>query len=63
MNVLQTSIGSDIMYTFGNQIENTKAQMIATLSLTVSVAFVTQLLNCIDALYRRDGLGFDDVSS
>ena len=53
MNVLQTSIGSDIMYSYGNRPDEAKAQMIATLSLTASVAFITQLLNYIDALFEK----------
>jgi hypothetical protein len=53
MNVLQSSIASDIMYAFGNRPEHTKAQMICTLSLTASVAFITQLLNYVDALFEK----------
>jgi hypothetical protein len=53
MNVLQSSIGSDIMFAFGNQPEHNRAQMIATLSLTASVAFLTQLMNYVDALFEK----------
>jgi hypothetical protein len=54
MNVLQPHISDDITYTFGNgHPGDSKAQMIATLSLTTSVTFITQLLNYIDALYDK----------
>lgn len=54
MNVLQPHISDDIIYTFGNgHPGDSKAQMIATLSLTTSVTFITQLLNYIDALYEK----------
>jgi hypothetical protein len=46
MNVLQPHIRDDINYEFGKNAErDDKAQMIATLSLTASVTFITQLLN------------------
>ena len=54
MNVLQPHISDDITYSFGNgHPSDSKARMIATLSLTTSVTFITQLLNYIDALYDK----------
>jgi hypothetical protein len=53
MNVLQGAMSSDIMYAFGGNPEHAKAQMIASLSLTASVSFITQLLNYIDALFEK----------
>lgn len=54
MNVLQPHIRDDIDYEFGRNSErDTKAQMIATLSLTASVTFITQLLNYVDTLYEK----------
>ena len=54
MNVLQPHIRDDIEYAFGrDHMRDNKAQMIATLSLTSSVTFITQLLNYIDTLYEK----------
>jgi hypothetical protein len=54
MNVLQPHIRDDIDYEFGKNPErDSKAQMIATLSLAASVTFITQLLNYVDTLYEK----------
>lgn len=53
MNVLQSSMASDITFAYGGYPEHAKAQMIASLSLTASVSFITQLLNYIDALFEK----------
>ncbi|KAI2509118.1 hypothetical protein MHU86_5237 [Fragilaria crotonensis] len=54
MNVLHPHIRDDIDYAFGkDHARDSKAHMIATLSLTSSVTFITQLLNYIDTLYEK----------
>lgn len=41
------------MHAIGNYTEHAKAQMVCTLSLTASVAFITQRLNYVDALFEE----------
>ena len=53
MNVLQQAISIDILYVFENREEFAKAQMLATMSLTASVAFITQLLIYVDARFEK----------
>ena len=54
MNVLQPHIRDDTDYAFGrNHERDGKAQMIATLSLTASVSFITQMLNYVETLYEK----------
>lgn len=53
MNVLRASIASDILYKYGHDPDHSKAQVIATLSLTASVAFLTQLLNYVNELFEK----------
>lgn len=53
MNGLQSSIASDITYAYSTLEECAMAKMVTTMSLTSSVAFITQLLNYIDSLFEK----------
>jgi hypothetical protein len=53
MNILHSSITADIAYEFGRSSSSSAAQMVATLSLTATITFITQLLGMVDAMYER----------
>ena len=50
---LQSSITSDINHVYGTNPECATAKTIALMGLTLSVAFVTQLVNYIDSLFEQ----------
>jgi hypothetical protein len=52
MKSLQTSIEDEISYAFADK-DHCKGHVIASMCLTASVAFVTQLLNFIDSLNHK----------
>jgi hypothetical protein len=53
MNILHASVAADIAGEFGRDPSMATAQMIATMSLTATVTFITQLLGMVDTLYER----------
>jgi hypothetical protein len=53
MNILHASVAADISCEFGRDPSMATAQMIATMSLTATVTFITQLLGMVDTLYER----------
>ena len=53
MNILHASIASDISFELGRHPSTAVAQMVATMSLTATITFITQLLGMVDAIYER----------
>jgi hypothetical protein len=53
MNVLHRTIAADIHSALGRSSETAEAKLIATLCLTETITFITQLLSTADALYER----------
>ena len=53
MNILHASIASDIATEFGRDPNLAAAQMVASMSLTATVTFITQLLGMVDNMYER----------
>ena len=53
MNILHSSIAADIAFEFGRNPSTSAAQMVATLSLTATITFITQLLGMVDTMYER----------
>jgi hypothetical protein len=53
MNILHATISADIAFEFGRDVSNATAQMVATMSLTATITFITQLLGMVDTMYER----------
>jgi hypothetical protein len=49
----RTSIASDIYSALGRSPETTQANVIATVCLTATVTFISQLVTMVDELYDR----------
>ena len=53
MNILHRTMASDIYSALGRSTETTQANVIATMCLTATVTFISQLVTMVDELYDR----------
>ena len=53
MNLIHSSMQSDINHAFGGDSRTSQAMMISTMSLTATVTFITQLLKAVDNIYEK----------
>ena len=53
MNIPHSYIATNIAFKFSWSPRTSAAQMLAMLSLTATITFITQLLGMVDAMYKR----------